>query len=304
MRKYFVFLAVLAALWVSFSAQAQNGVRLSSVNVEVWPEYDQPAVLVIYRISLSTDSTLPTTLNLRVPAQAEVYAVAVSDPVRGLLNAPYDRTMQGSWATLTITVNLRDVQVEYYDVLVKNGTARHIVYEWAGDYAVDAFAVTLQQPVGATDLVTDPVLTRSSVGQDGFTYYRSTPQPLAAGQSFTLTADYQKATDTLSTSGLPVQPAQPLNASTPGRVTMSGIMPWILAGIGGALIVVSIVGGLYMWKSGMRRSSASHKHPSQSQQVNETVDVYCPQCGKRAQTGDMFCRTCGTRLRTETKDTS
>jgi hypothetical protein len=304
MRKYFVFLAVLAALWVSFPAQAQNEVRLSSVNVQVWPEYDQPAVLVIYRISLSTDSTLPVTLNLRIPAQAEVYAVAVSDPVSGLLNAPYDRTVQGSWATLRITANLRDMQVEYYDALEKNGTARHIVYEWAGDYAVDTFAVALQQPVGAIDLVTDPVLTKSSVGQDGFTYYQSTPQPLAAGQSFTLTADYQKATDTLSTTGLPVQPAQPLNASTPGRVTMSGVMPWILAGIGGALIVVSIVGGLYMWKSGTRRSSASRKHHTQSQEASETGDVCCPQCGKRAQLGDVFCRTCGTRLRAEIKNTA
>jgi hypothetical protein len=299
MRKCFAIVAFLAALWISFPAQAQSVVSLSSVNVEVWPEYDQPAVLVIYRISLSPDSTLPVTLNLRVPAQAEVYAVAVSDPVSGLLNAPYDRTVLGSWATLTITANLRDVQVEYYDVLVKNGTTRHIVYEWAGDYAVDAFAVALQQPVGATDLATNPSLTKSSVGPDGFTYYQSAPQPLAAGQSFTLTADYQKATDTLSTTGLPVQPVQPLNASTPGRVTMSGVMPWILGGIGGALIVVGIVGGFYMWKSGTRRSSILRKHHTQLQQAKETGDVYCHQCGKRAQPGDVFCRTCGTRLRKE-----
>ncbi len=304
MRKYFVVLAVLAALWVSFHVQAQSEVSMSSVDVQVWPEYDQPAVLVIYRISLSTDSTLPATLNLRVPAQAEVYAVAVSDPVSGLLNAPYDRTVQGSWATLTITANLREMQVEYYDALEKNGTARHIVYEWAGDYAVDTFAVALQQPVGATDLVTDPILTKSSVGQNGFTYYQSTPQPLATGESFTLIADYQKATDTLSTTGLPVQPAQPLNASTPGRVTMSGVMPWILAGIGGALIVVSIVGGLYIWKSGTRLSFASRKRHTQSQQPSEPVDVYCLQCGKRAQPSDVFCRTCGMRLRAETKNTA
>ena len=299
MRKCFAIVAFLAALWVSFPAQAQSEVRLSSVNVEVWPEYDQPAVLVIYRISLSPDSILPTTLNLHVPAQAEVYAVAVSDPVSGLINTPYDRTVQGSWATLTITANLRDVQVEYYDVLEKNGTARHIVYEWAGDYVVDTFAVAFQQPVSATELVTDPVLTKSSVGPDGFTYYQSTPQPLAVGQSFTLTADYQKATDTLSTTGLPVHPAQPLNASTPGRVTMSGVMPWILGGIGGALIVVVIVGGLYMWKSSTRHLSASRKRHTQLQEASETRDVYCHQCGKRAQPGDVFCRTCGTRFRKE-----
>jgi hypothetical protein len=194
--------------------------------------------------------------------------------------------------------------VEYYDALEKKGTARHIVYEWAGDYVVDTFTIALQQPVSATNLSTNPVLIKSSVGPDGFTYYQSTPQPLVAGQSFTLTADYQKATDTLSTTGLPVQPVQPLNASTPGRVTMSGVMPWILGGIGGALIVVGIVGGLYMWKSGTLRSSASRKRHSPQQQVSETDAVYCYQCGKRAQPGDVFCRTCGTHLRMETKNTT
>lgn len=299
MRKCFTVLAVLVALWVSLPAQAQSEVRLSSVSVELWPEYDQPKVLVIYHISLSPETTLPETLDLRIPAQAEVFAVAIADPVRGLLIAPYDRTVQGSWATLKIASNSQNVQVEYYDALVKNEAARHIIYEWTGDYAVDAFTVTLQQPVGATDMETDPSLTQSNVGQDGFTYYQSAPQPLAAGQSFTLTADYQKATDALSTTGLPVQPTQPLDASTSGRVTMSGVLPWVLAGIGGALVMVGIVGGLYMWKSGTRRSSATRKRHIQPHQASETGDVYCYQCGKRAQPGDVFCRTCGKRLRKE-----
>ena len=192
MRKWFTTLAVLIALWVVFPAQAQSGLTLSSVSVDIWPEYDQPAVLVIYHISMPANTTLPVTLNLRVPAQAEAYAVAISDPTKGLLNAPYDRTVQGTWATLAITANAKEVQVEYYDTLVKNGTARHIVYEWAGDYAVDSFAVDIQQPTGATNMVTNPVLPPSPIGQDGFIYYETTPQPLSAGQTFTLTADYHK----------------------------------------------------------------------------------------------------------------
>lgn len=299
MRKWIAILAILVTFWVSSPAQAQSGVTLSSVNVQVWPEYDQPAVLVIYHISLSPDITLPAVLNLRVPAQAEVFAVAVSDPVSGLLNAPYDRSVQGSWATLAITANSPEVQVEYYDVLVKEGTSRHIGFEWAGDYPVEAFNISLQQPVGVTDLVTNPILANSSTGQDGFVYYQSTTLSLAAGQSYTLTVDYKKATDTLSTTGLPVQPTQPLSTNTPGRVTMSSILPWILAGIGGALIVGGVVGGFYMWKSGTRRSSSPRKRHVQPQKTGETDEVYCNQCGKRAQQGDVFCRTCGMRLRKE-----
>lgn len=298
MRKWFAILVVLVTLWMSFPIYAQVDETLSSVSVEIWPEYDQPAVLIIYHISLSSNTTLPAIINLRIPAGAEVYAVAVADPVKGLLNAPYDRSVQGSWATLKITASVLDVQVEYYDVLNKTGSARHIVYEWPGDYAVDGFTVALQQPVGAINLVTYPTLIHSSAEQDGFVYFESMTQSLPSGQTYTLTIDYQKATDALSITGLPVQPVQPLTAATPGRITVNGVLPWVLAGFGAALIIVGVVGGLYIWKSGTRNLRVSMRNRSSTPEEDTSL-VYCPKCGKRAQIGDVFCRTCGTRIQQE-----
>jgi hypothetical protein len=297
MKKWLTVLAVLIACCVSFPTRAQSNISLSSVSVEIWPEYDQPAVLVIYHIFLSSDVTLPTNVDLRIPAHAKVYAVAVANPANELINAPYDRSVDGEWATLTITTISRNIQVEYYDILVTNKTSRHIVYIWPGDYKVEAFSISLQQPVGATDMVTSPTLTQNSISQGGFSYYKSAPQSLANGQSFTLTADYQKATDTLSTTGLSVQPAQPLTSKTTGRVTMNNILPLALAGIGGAVIVIGIVGGIYIWKSGTRPQVKFHKHSRPPKQVViETDETYCNQCGKRSEPGDVFCRTCGSRL--------
>jgi len=299
MRKFVAVAAFLFLLSVSSPAFAQNELYFNTVSVDILPEYDQPATLVIYHLSLPANTTLPASINLRIPSQAEVYAVAVSDPSKGLLNAPYDRVVDGSLATLTITADTLEVQVEYYDSLEKNEASRHIVFEWQGDYAVNEFSVTLQQPTGATDLQMDPALAKGNVAQDGFVYYRSIPQPLQKGQSYNLTVDYQKSTDALSTTGLPVEPAQPLDTNTPGRVSNSSVLPWVLAGLGGALIVIAIVGGIYFWRSGSRRHHTSRKRHAQPQQENEPGIIYCHQCGKRAQPGDVFCRTCGTRLQKE-----
>jgi hypothetical protein len=297
MRKFFTIMTILTALWFSIPAQAQSSKRLSSVKVEISPEYDQPKVLVIYRISLPAETSLPNTVVIRIPSQAEVWAVATVNPVDSKLqDAPYDRSVNGTWATLTITSNSLDLQVEYYETLLKDGNTRHIIYEWAGDYSVDSFSVVFQMPIGATDLIANPVLTSSSVDQSGSAFYQSIPQSLDAGQTYKLTADYQKTTDSLSTTGLTVQPAQPLNTGTPGRVTMISILPWILAGIGGALIAVAIVYGLNLGKTGKRRPSGSRKRHAQPNLPSGTGEVYCLQCGKRAQAGDMFCRTCGMRL--------
>jgi hypothetical protein len=299
MRKLIAIVVLLVAFWISFPVQAQSDLHLKSVTVDIWPEYDRPAVLVIYHLVLPSDAKFPVTLHLRIPAQAEVFAIAVNDPVKGLLNTPYDRIVQGSWAELTITSSLADVQVEYYDVLNKNGTSRHIVFNWAGDYATDDFSMVFQQPVGASDLAIVPALASTGVNQDGFTYYKSASQVLTAGQSITLTADYQKPTDDLSTTGLPVQPTQPISGTTPGRITMSALVPWLLAGAGVILLAIGTVGGLYLWKNGTRRGSVTRKHRSQPKPEIETEEIYCHHCGKRAQAGDVFCRTCGIRLQKE-----
>jgi hypothetical protein len=77
---------------------------------------------------------------------------------------------------------------------------------------------------------------------------------------------------------------------------MNAVLPWVLAGLGGALIIIGIVGGFYMWKNGTRRPGAKRKRHGQLQQESESEEIYCHQCGKRAQPGDVFCRTCGMRL--------
>jgi hypothetical protein len=306
MRKLLIILLFLIALGVNIPVVAQSSNHLDAVLVEILPEYDQPKVLVISRLSLVAGTTLPVTFKLRIPSQAEVWAVASVNPVDSQLqDIPYDRSANGLWATLTITVNSLNVQVEYYEPLVKNGTTRHIVYEWAGDYVVDSFTVVFQQPIGATGFITNPNLTESSVDQSGSVFYQSTPQALDAGQTYTLSADYQKATDALSTTGLVVNPAQPLDSNTPGRVTFNNILsqikaglmiPWVSIGIVCILIVGGIVLGYYLSKNNSIRSPKSRKHHTTMNQAPKIVDIYCSQCGKRAQLGDVFCRTCGTRL--------
>ncbi len=101
MRKLMLMLTLLILLmFVPVPAQAQSVIHLSSVSVDIWPEYDQPAVLMIYQITLASDTTLPASLSLRIPSGVEINAVAVVDPTQGLVNAPYENTVQGQWSVL------------------------------------------------------------------------------------------------------------------------------------------------------------------------------------------------------------
>ena len=300
MRRLILMLTLLIVLLVPVPVQAQGEVRLSLVSVDIWPEYDQPAVLMVYHITLASGTTLPASLTVRIPSGVQINAVAVVDPVKGLLNAPYDNTVQGQWSVLKITTNSLQVQVEYYATLVKNGSARHIAFEWAGDYAVDKLDVNFLRPLGAESVSISLAPMDTSPGQDGLTNYRIQTANLAAGQSFALTIDYQRQTDDLSIASLPVQAASTPGPDTPGRVSMTGILPWVLAGIGMLLIVAGIV-GFVAWQRGGQGSVAGRRHMPHRKE-SEDEFIYCHQCGKRAQPADVFCRTCGTRLKRASAD--
>ncbi|MBN2385836.1 MAG: hypothetical protein JXB85_02370 [Anaerolineales bacterium] len=305
MRKILVVLALLTGLLVPAGAQAQAEVSFSSVVVQLWPEYDQPAMLVIYDFMLSPDMPLPTVLTIRIPAAAgQPFVVAIGPTPATVADQDviYETSPAGDWIEVAINIpngNLA-VRLEYYDPdLARDGAARHYLYTWPGDHAATSFHVSFQVPVGATSLQLSPALPDVASGNNQLTYYEGELGPLAAGQTYTLSVDYQKNSNALSISGASVQPAAPLDGDTPGRLSLPEILPWVL-GILGLLLIIGGVILIGSWQGGKRNRSGRPKHRPSRRAAETEADggpIYCPQCGKRAQPNDAFCRTCGSRLR-------
>jgi hypothetical protein len=292
-------LLVLLTFWifllVPVTVQAQGKLQLSSVSVDIWPEYDRPAVLMIYHITLAPDTSLPASLSLRIPSGAEINAVAVVDATGNLINAPYSKSIQGQWSVLAFSTPSPEVQVEYYTALVKDGTTRHIAFDWAGDYALEKLEVNFLRPQGAASPTFSLQPKNTSPGQAGLTNYQIEAADLMADKPFTLSIDYQRQTDALSISSLPIQAVSTPGPDTPGHVSMTGILPWVLAGIGLLLIIAGIVGFVTWQRGGLVTGAVKGKVSLQND--GDKDYIYCHQCGKRAQPGDVFCRSCGTRLK-------
>ena len=297
MRRIITLLFLLALLLSSQPAYAQETPTLSSADVWVWPEYDQPGVLVIQRMLVSGNTSLPATMTFRIPAAArEPSAVAVGQTIDTVADAEYTLEVDGAWINVVLVVTAPAIQVEYYDpALVKNGKERSYQYVWAGDYAVQDFHLELQQPFDAKELKVEPALPGTNPIPDGLTYYTGDFGALTAGQTFTLDVSYTKESDALSISFMNIQPAATVDETTSGRVSLDTYLPWLV----GAFGVLMIAGGLYYYFRGTARprSSARRRHATSGEEDDK--QTYCPQCGTRARSGDRFCRTCGTRLRTE-----
>jgi hypothetical protein len=301
MRRIFTLLMLLGLL-VSFQpAHAQGVPSLSSAEVRIWPEYDQPSVLVILRMTVSPGTSLPVTMIFRIPAAAKKpNALAVGQTPDTVADTAYTLEPDGKWVKVIVKVTAPAIQMEYYDPAIsKNGKARDFSFEWLSDYAVDKVHVELQQPFNASAMQIQPPLPNVNPIQDGLTYYTGDFGPLAAGKSFMLTAKYQKDSDALSISSMNIQPSAPVDESTTGRVSLGTYLPWLIAAVG----VLMIAGGLYYYFRGTGRPRpTAHRRRHASSEETAEGQTYCPQCGARARSGDRFCRTCGTRLRTETEE--
>jgi hypothetical protein len=305
MHKWVLPLLFIFTLLFPIGARAQTPLTLSSLEIDLWPEYDKPTVLVIYRLTLPATTTLPVALSVRIPtASGEPNAVAVRQVDNTLLNMDYTRRVNGEWAYIDFTTTGPEIQVEYYDPgLLKEGNARHYQYLWTGDYAVTSMKIQFQQPIGATDLVLSPSLGTGAAGIDGLTYYSLDIGAVSAGQNIRITVDYQKSSDTLSAENLPVSPSAPIPQSTTPNLNLSQWLPWILGILGAALIVGGVV---WFWQTGRQQSATPQKRRRRSRAASAEPEglpssaeegVYCSKCGKRALPGDQFCRSCGAPIR-------
>jgi hypothetical protein len=298
-----IFILLLA---IPTLVQAQEGVSLTALEVDLWPEYDRAEMLVIYRATLSPEISLPVNVTFRVPAIAgEPNAVAVRQMDGALLNATYERRVEGEWALVTLTATMPDIQLEYYDPrLEKEGTGRHFEYYWPGDYSVESLIVIVQQPVGASEMRIEPDLGEFVPGSDGMAYYNFEVGSITAGQDLRVILDYQKDTDTLTVEGMQVQPSAPITEDTTGHFNFITVLPWVLAIIG---VVLLVLGAWWFWRTGreqaapstrrVKRGRRSGRQTGEISMGDDIEAIYCHQCGKRASTGDRFCRACGTKLR-------
>ena len=305
MRRFILVIVLIAGMFWAQPAQAQSEVIIENMDIGIWPEYDRPDVLIIYRITLSPDVALPVQMNVRIPAEAGTpYNLAMKDMDGMLYNLAYTTQEENDWLRVIFTAPSAEIQLEYYDPrLTKSDASRGFEYVWPGDFAVNNMVLSIQQPVNATDMQILPDFGAGTLMEDGLTYYTNTIGRVPAGTPVTIRFSYNKADDQLSFGSQAVQPVQAASGGAAGRTSAEDILPWVFGGLG----ILLVAGGLFWFlvtrnqtaavAQGGKRHRRSSRAVPPSSSVENTAAVYCSQCGRKAAPGDLFCRSCGSRLR-------
>lgn len=307
-------------------AQAQGEPGFASILVELWPEYDRPEVLVIYRAELSSDTALPARLTFQLPGHIEsMHAVAVEQNGSLVDVNPDTIEMQreGDILLLSFPSPSPKIQLEYYDpaILTKNGQNRQLDYTFQAPYDSEQLAFEVQEPFQSQEFALTPPPDNTFTGGDGLKYNTINITGVSAGDTFALTATYRRATDALSAdnlagnlaeapSGLSAGSAgQPIDLDASGGRTFFNsnfTLGYVLIGIGAGLLVATA--GYWWWTTRARAESGPprRRQPRRSrprktppkQPGPEPAAPSGPPPVKAEATGG-FCYRCGTPLRAD-----
>ena len=303
----FFFLALLIA-----PSHAQNPTELSSLIIKLWPEYDDPRLLVIIDGQLATPGS---EIRLPIPAEAQLNAVATADGSGRLLKNEWHEEQAADGTRLLVMVPENPVfRVEYYTPFPIDGAKRMIKFELPAGY-LNAEQVSIQTllPPGSEDVELSPPADESGPTQDeAHIFQRSLDsvknQPIVQEVSYANPSGALTVPESSTSSESMLQPdesAQGNVAPVNEKTSSTSLNPWIIAlGVVAALLIIGGVVGLWMTRD---RESEDELAPAPAVQHNQKnsrsisakplagkkLDRFCRQCGKEFGPDDRFCRYCG-----------
>jgi hypothetical protein len=301
---------ILTLVALTGSVQAQDTPTLSSLEINLWPEFDRPDVLVIYRGLLATDTPLPATMEIYLPARVgQPSAVAYVGEGDQRFNQQHTTRVEGDSLVVSFELAAPGFQIEYYDTLpVDSAGQRTYDYVYAADYPVSDLSVEFQVPPTAEGFALEPAADVVTEKSDGLTYHLAQVGPMEQGETNGWTFAYQKADSDLTVSGFvqpeTSQPAPPPQAEDTGNATI-----WIFLVAFVALIGVGAA-AFWLGRRAQPPPPPAPRHKRRGSGLGEQPRtqlgplpgsqeaLFCHQCGAELRYDSEFCHRCGTPVRT------
>lgn len=277
---------------------------IAVLSVDIWPEHDDPRLLVIYRGTLAAGVSFPQTLTFTIPQTGQVSAVAYRTDDGQLLSVQHQYRQEGDRLTVTFTIPARGFQFEYYVDAITGLPQRSFAVDLVFPLAVENLKVSVEQPVRSSAFTLTPPAGGTTAGAVGFTNHLYDVGRLPAGKVWQMRATYRKDDRNPSVARI-----VPTLASDAAAQPAAGTLPWRWR-IGGAAALVlggvAVLGYRRRWwmfekpRAATARSRVRHRAKnSTTRGVKSQASsdrIHCTNCGARARPRDRFCSRCGQPL--------
>ncbi len=282
-------------------ATAQSQLNISQATLRLWPEYDDPGLLVIFTGDFAESASFPQKVTFPVAAGARNVQATMKESDGSLL-------VQQDWKVeadkLTYTLPKPGFHYEYYVDRPPSGNQRQITYHFIAPYPIKTLAISVQQPARATDFTLTPKPDSNLQGENGLTYYQISRQNLSAGDAFDIVISYSKTDSGLTSPQLAVTNSQSATPapSTSGPALAPAANRWLpYALIGAGLAALAGIAAYWFFtqrKDGARPARKPAPTPATpaapiSGSSRSAARGFCTQCGNPLRAEDRFCSQCG-----------
>jgi hypothetical protein len=271
--------------------------RMARLRLSIWPEYDDPRVLVMFRGEMAPHSAFPTHITLPLPKGAEVIGAGMISEQDELLLHPHQVRPGDADDSLEINLPVARFFVEFYYNPPSEGTDKRFTYVAPATYPIERLEVDIQQPLQATRFTTEPQAMSRETDEQGFTYHRFIYYNLGQGDTRRFAVAYTKTVATPS-----VAKGQPVAEVIQQPRTAAHALVLAFGMLGGAAVVFG--GGIVLWTSYQRRRQASPTPQSPSVSPQAAVQphaqtTFAPMPTTSGRSVPSFCSNCGAKLRLE-----
>lgn len=279
----------------------QAAPSLATLQISLWPEFDRPDVLVIYRGLLAADTPLPVPVEFAIPADVgDLHALAYVDESGQRLNLTSTSRVEGQERIFSFELPALAFQLEYYDPLPVDETGqRSYTFGYQADYAVRDLSVEVLEPPTASNFVLEPPAD-SVVPEGSLVYHVAQVGALAVDEARTWTLRYDKDNADLTISMM--QQEQPPSALPTAASPVEGDTSTVLLFFV-AFVALVAVGAVAFWLG--RRTGNEEEPPldasfparKKRQGPARGQGAFCHRCGTQLRSDSEYCHKCGTQVR-------
>ncbi|MGE5262144.1 MAG: hypothetical protein ACM3S0_02075 [Acidobacteriota bacterium] len=285
-------------LGITSPALAEEPPKISAMDVSVWPEYDQPGVLVQYQgdLAVKADKSNPLELYFFVPKGAGVGAACAIQSNGNHTNETWKESEADNDLTkVTFKVTEPQFHVEYYYNPLPASTDKKFSFAYTAALPADEVDLAIQHPLKATNFVLAPDAPNTHQDQDGFTYHAYSFKPVTVGQKLSTEVAYTKTDPKPSVSGnKPASSTGAANTTSDSGVNLNQVIVIV------TFVVMAGIIAYFVWERNNRKAQL-HYARAESYEPAPQAGVladngFCTQCGNAMHSGDRFCARCGSAV--------
>lgn len=271
---------------------SENLTEVSSLKIDLWPEYDKPMVLVMIDGWIAESVELPIEVRLPVMEGGSVHMGCSITSAGVHIHESFKEGTDEDGDYVTFVLRERQFHLEYYYNPFRDTPFRRFDYYFKSPFNIAAVQVEIKEPLGSTGFILNPPSKYPMKNRSGITIHSLNIGKVKVGEGINITAEYSK-NDLVPTN-------KRLNKSSPTVDTYK-----FLTILFGSILFILLGYAAFRWNSAPSNTDKKHKkkgkkHKTRYQIKGKSIKSarinFCFQCGNELKPPFHYCGVCGTKI--------